>query len=313
MDKVIPLIALQRLRGIGAKKALKVAEDVPIEASEFISYVNTAFKRPLQEAEYAWHQALQIMEECDVSGIHAVAVTDENYPERLRKIHNENPPVVYIKGAIDILQSNATVIAIIGTREPTQKGLEGAFKFGSIAAQNNIPVVSGLAYGCDYYGHRGCLDQDGIAVAVLAHGLDMVYPREHRSLANQIIEKGGCLLSEYPPGTQTTRWSFVARDRLQSALSDIVIVIQTGVLGGTRHTAKFAKTQEKKILCLRPHHSDSNHPSVQGNSEIVQKQGADWINNPDDLLESVVSRHVERESPYTPEFNQLNLQQEIFG
>ena len=287
--KVSPLIALQCLPGIGAKKTLAVANDAPCDPVQFTRYVNSKFRHSLQEAERAWDQALRIMDECQKAEIHAVAVTDEDYPKRLHTIHEDRPPVVYIKGSIDAIQNNSLVVAIVGTREPTERGIEAAYNFGCVAAKNRVSVVSGLAHGCDFHGHFGCLEQGGTAIAILAHGLDMVYPPEHTNLADQIVEEGGCLLSEYPPGKQATRWSFVARDRLQSALSDVVIVIQTGKRGGTHHTAKFAQAQQRKILCLKPYENDSGHPQVQGNFEIVNRLGAAWIDSANDLLPLIYS------------------------
>ena len=282
--KVISLIALQCLRGIGSKTTLAVANDIPCDPAEFANYVSSKFGRPSQEAEYAWDQALRIMDKCQKSDIYPVAVTDEYYPNRLHTIQEDRPPVIYIKGSLEAIPNSSLVVAIVGTRKPTDRGIEAAYEFGCMAAKNNVPVVSGLAYGCDYYGHSGCLEQGGTAIAILAHGLDMVYPSEHRDMANQIVEEGGCLMSEYQPGQLATRWSFVARDRLQSALSDIVIVIQTGKNGGTHHTAKFAQAQKRKILCVRPRESDLAYSQVWGNSDIVHGRGADWIDKADDLL-----------------------------
>ncbi len=305
--KAIPLIALQYLPGIGAKTVLKMAGDLPSGPVEFADFVNSRFGHPLQETVHAWDQALQIMDKCLQSNINVVTVIDENYPEKLHGMREDRPPVIYIKGSHEALQSNSAVVAIIGTREPTDRGSKAAYDLGCIAAQNNLPVVSGLAYGCDYHGHAGCLDQGGIAVAILAHGLDMVYPRKHENLANQIIEKGGCLLSEYPPGIQARKWTFIARDRLQSALSDILVVIQTGIRGGTHHTAAFAQTQQKTILCLRPHERELHHPSVQGNADIVQTRNATWIDGSDDLIPLIHNRNGNR-----PEQHCTSGQLELF-
>ena len=296
--KVTSLIALQCLDKIGPKTTLAVANDVPCNPMEFTDYVNSKFGRPSREAQHAWDQALQIIDECQKSDIYPVAVTDEDYPKRLHTIHKDRPPVIYIKGSLDAIQNNSLVVAIVGTREPTERGIEAAYNFGCVAAKYNVPVVSGLAYGCDFQGHLGCLEQGGTAVAILAHGLDMVYPPEHRGLATQIVEEGGCLLSEYQPGKQATRWSFVDRDRLQSALSDIVIVIQTGTRGGTHHTAKFAQAQKREILCLKPHENDLRHPQVLGNFDIVDGLGADWIDNADDLLPLIRSWKLDRSEMY---------------
>jgi len=212
-----------------------------------------------------------------------VAVTDPTiYPQRFHSLNGRKPKpsVLYIKGSIDALQHNHAVIAGVGTRHPTENGIKSAYDFGCFAAENHIPVVSGLAYGCDVYAHQGCIDHNGTAIAVMAHGLDMVYPSEHRELAHQIVEQNGCLVSEYPPGVKMTKWSFVDRDRLQSGLSDSVIVIQTGRKGGTRHTARFAQEQGMSIFCVKPHRNECNHPMVEGVYEMANEQNAEWIETP---------------------------------
>ncbi len=303
------LIALQRLKGIGNKTALKVAQEVPCDFIGFKEYAGFKFSRHEAEALEAWNQALQIVDQCEKLHIHPVAVTDPtSYPKRLdiRDSKKPNPPVLYVKGSIDALHQDSYVIAIIGTRHPTENGIMAAFDFGRFAAQNHIPVVSGLAYGCDAHGHIGCLEHGGIAIAVMAHGLDMVYPPEHLSLADQIIEQNGCLVSEYPPGVPTTRWSFVDRDRLQSGLSDTVIVIQTGKKGGTHHTAKFARDQGRRIFCVRPASNESRHPSVVGTHDIVRDQDAEWITMPEQLFHVIENQSV-YDNPSNSRLEQLQL------
>ena len=285
---VTSLIALQRFKGIGRKTALKVASEVPSDPLEFRDYVKLKFSREELETRHVWDQARQIIEQCEQLEICPVAVTDEVcYPKRLHTIRDDKPPVLYVKGSIDAIQDNSGVVAIVGTRTPTENGINAAYDFGQFAATNRIPVVSGLAYGCDVYSHLGCLENGGRAIAVMAHGLDSVYPPEHLQLAHQIIEQNGCLVSEYPPSVKSTRWSFVDRDRLQSGLCDIVIVVQTGRHGGTHHTAKFAQAQGRDIYCVRPRESESDHPAVKGTYDIIDKRGAEWIVNPEDLLPKI--------------------------
>ena len=103
---------------------------------------------------------------------------------------------------------------------------------GVRAAQGPIPVVSGLALGCDTLGHQGCVEANGTGITVMAHGLDYVYPMSNQGLAHDLLESGGALVSEHPPGVKPTRWFFAIRDRLQGALSDIVVV-ETGLKGST--------------------------------------------------------------------------------
>lgn len=305
---VTSLIALQRFKGIGRKTALKVASEVPSDPLEFKDYVRLKFSREETETRRVWDQARQIIEQCEELEICPVAVTDEVcYPKRLHTIRDEKPPVLYIKGSVDVMQDNSGVVAIVGTRTPTKNGINAAYDFGQFAATNQLPVVSGLAYGCDVYSHLGCLENGGTAIAVMAHGLDTVYPPEHLHLAHQIIEQNGCLVSEYPPSVKSTRWSFVDRDRLQSGLSDIVIVVQTGQHGGTHHTAKFAQEQGRKIYCVEPQESETDHPSVEGMYDIINNQGAEWITNPEDLLLKI-SGHDRISQGDNTEVRQLELE-----
>src|SRR5205807_1992751 len=116
------------------------------------------------------------------------------------------PPVLYVKGNPHALNS-AAAVAIIGTRDPTSFGAKCAFKLGNTFAAE-ATVVSGLARGCDTQGHLGCIEAGGTAVAVLAHGLDRIYPRENAELGVAISETGGCLVTEYPIGTRPFRSQF---------------------------------------------------------------------------------------------------------
>ena len=141
-------------------------------------------------------------------------------------------------------------LAVVGTREPTKQGEEAAHRTARAAAEAGFAVVSGLARGCDTRAHEGCLGAGGVGVAVLAHGLDMVYPAENRDLAERLIKQGGCLVSEYPVGAKPAGPAFVERDRIQSGLSEAVLVIETGTRGGTMHTVKFARRQKRQIACI---------------------------------------------------------------
>lgn len=122
---------------------------------------------------------------------------------------------------------------------------------GSGYWETGATVVSGLAIGCDTAAHSGCLSVHGETIAVLAHGLDRVYPAVNRELVGEILDTGGCLLSEYPPKTRPFPANFVERDELQAGLSDGVIVVETGVKGGTMHTVRFSQEQRKPLACVK--------------------------------------------------------------
>ena len=291
----LPLIALQQLSRIGAKTTLSVADEAPCDPEAFYGFVQSRFNRSHSETARAWNRAQQIVEHCEQLGIHPIAVSDfGTYPRRLHDIGKDKPPVLYVKGSLDALRCNSTVVAIIGTREPTEHGKTDARRLGRLAARHNVPVVSGLAYGCDFYGHNGCLAYNGTAIAVLAHGLDTVYPPEHEDLANRIVAADGCLLSEYPPGSKATKWTFIERDRLQSALAEIVIVVQTGIRGGTMHTVRFAEKQKKLVACMVPNQIDLNYTKVQGNLDLIRKGRGIGIKCAEDMLSLLNYQTTER-------------------
>lgn len=136
------------------------------------------------------------------------------------------PERLFVLGDVSVLARSA--ITVVGTRRPTADGLRAAFRFGRGIAASGIAVVSGLARGVDTKAHEGAIAAGGVTVAVLAHGLDRIYPPENRGLARRILDTGGCLVTEYPPGTPPHRGHFPARNRILSALSWATVVIEAG-------------------------------------------------------------------------------------
>jgi len=132
--------------------------------------------------------------------------------------------------------------------------------------------VSGLAKGCDTAGHVGALRAHGITTAVLAHGLDSIYPKENRSLAENILSNDGLLISEYLVGQKPIGSFFVERDRIQAGLSDCVFVVETGIKGGTMHTVKYCLEYERILACLQHPQEMHNEIKVQGNRALIADQ-----------------------------------------
>ena len=135
-------------------------------------------------------------------------------------------------------------------------------------------MVSGLALGCDAKAHEGCVEAKGAGVAVLAHGLDRVYPAANRELADRLLICGGCLVSELPVGVKPARWTFAYRDRIQSGLSDRVLVIETDVKGGTMHTVDFSLKQERPLACIDHPQQFHSASQTQGNRRLIQEGSA---------------------------------------
>lgn len=180
-------------------------------------------------------------------GIFYCTKEDTQYPSALKKLKNM-PAVLYYKGNIEIINRYKNV-AVIGSRQFSASGKNLSFNAGKAAGNIGLNVVNGLALGCDTEALKGALSVNGKCIAILPCGLDNIQPKTNRKLAEEIIEKGGCLLSEYPVGTTLQKYMYVERDRLQSGISQGVIIIEANKESGTMHTATYAINQYKRLAC----------------------------------------------------------------
>lgn len=203
--------------------------------------------------------------------------TDENYPEKLRQIY-DRPAKLYIEGNVNILNSKS--IAIIGSRNCSKYGMEVAYKFGYGLAQKGITVISGLARGIDAYSHWGVVKANGKAIAVLGSGLNNIYPRENVKLYNEIIKNGGAVITEYDLNAKPDKMHFPARNRIISALSDGILVVEARRKSGTLITVDFGLEHGKDIFCIPGNITSDNSYST---NELI-KQGAIPVTCVDDLL-----------------------------
>lgn len=253
--------------------------------------------------------AKSIITKSNQEGIHAICALDNQFPKYLNTI--QDPPVlIYVKG--DVAALNAIKrIAIIGTREPSEHGARIAFRLGEIFSQRNFCIISGLASGCDTYGHKGCLKANGQAIAILASGLDRITPVNNIKLAKEIIEKGGALVSEYPIGTAPCKGYFVERDRLQSGASQAIIVVESGIKGGTMRTVGFAKAQGRIIACYN-HPREQNNIKSQGNQMLINSGDAYPISTEESILELISKIEKGEENRGTP-FHDDEIQMTLFG
>lgn len=266
------LLSLARLKGVRTRKALELFDAVADRLSDedprdlFLALANE-HSGTSGAQEMAWGRVLSQLADCQDRGVQVIPYSDERYPRRLKQI-SDPPVVLFVKGETAALHSDRSV-AIVGTRKPTDFGERAAEKAGRQAAESGIVVVSGLALGCDTKAHEGCVAANGSGVAVLAQGLDKVYPAANRSLANRILDCGGCLVSEVPVGVHPTRLAFIYRDRIQSGLSDSVLVIETDVKGGTMHTVGFSQKQHRPLACIDHPQSFHSMSQAQGNRALI--------------------------------------------
>ena len=151
-------------------------------------------------------------------------VDETNYPHDLKKI-KDRPEVLYYRGNIDILNEHKS-IAVVGSRKISAVGAKLAYNAGSIIGKNGFNLVNGLALGCDAEALKGALAAGGKCAVVLPCGINEIYPKSNQWIAEEVLKQGGCLISEYPEGTRPEKYRFVQRDRLQSGMSQGVLVVE---------------------------------------------------------------------------------------
>lgn len=189
-------------------------------------------------------------ERLDSAGVEAVCGHSPAYPPLLSDLHDP-PAVLFARGGVEALGrlQEDPAVAIVGTRNPSPYGVEVAYSLGRGLGAARVPVVSGLALGIDATAHRGCLDGNGLPVAVLAGGADVVYPRRHRRLHRQVSETG-IVLSEFPPGTPPYRWSFPARNRIMAGLARMTVVVEAAEPSGSLITTDFARDLGRSVAAV---------------------------------------------------------------
>ncbi len=176
-----------------------------------------------------------------------------------------------------------TSVAIVGSRKPTAYGKEVTYRLSYELAQKGIVIISGLALGVDGIAHRAALDADGTTIAVVANGVDIIYPASHQSLAKEIIDKGGAIISEYPPGTEARDFYFLARNRIVSGLADAVVVTEAAVRSGTLSTVAHALDQGREVFVVP---GNITSPLSAGCNSLL-KQGAQPVTCSEDILEII--------------------------
>ena len=214
------------------------------------------------------------------NNIQIIKITDKEYPEKLKQIYDP-PKILYVKGNKNIL--NEKSIAIIGTRMCSMYGKVIAEKISYELAKENIITISGLARGIDTYAHLGTVKAERKTIAVLGCGIDRVYPEENKILAEEIIKKGGAIISEYAIGTKPERMNFPRRNRIISGLSDGVLVVEARQRSGTFITVDFALEQGKEVYAVP---GNINSATSTGTNELI-KQGAKVATGANDILEDL--------------------------
>jgi len=215
----------------------------------------------------------------EAAGVHALTRRDAAYPSRLREI-DDAPPVIYVRGTL--LPEDEWGVAVVGTRRATAYGRQAAGELTRGLAANGVTIVSGLARGVDTIAHRTALDTGGRTIAVLANGLDTIYPPENRRMAEEIAECGA-VVSDYPLGTKPRADFFPRRNRILSGLTLGTLIIEGDHQSGSMITAKFALEQNREVFAVP---GSIFSPQSRGPLSLI-KDGATPVSSADEILEAL--------------------------
>ena len=259
------IIALLKCKGIGNTRLFEFIKEQDFNIDKIKLNLNKLitnddynnFIQILSDAEYE-------IEANEKKEIKLITILDEKFPSKLYTISD---PVLYLyyKGNIDLI--NTLSVAIIGTRNPNELSKENSYKLSSNLSKQGYTIISGLALGIDAIAHKSCVENKGKTIAVLPSGIDNIQPTSNRGLAEEIINSNGCLVSEYPIGTVLNKFNYAKRDRIQSALSNVIIVPEANEKSGTMIAVNKSKKEGKPVFQLT-----TNNNKLIDNSIDIEKE-----------------------------------------
>ena len=279
-------IALWRVSGVGCVQYKKLLDT--FQTPENVLSATTA---QLQKASITETQIKRISEqtlasaEPDMQWLqasdqhHLITFKDSRYPQRLKEI-SASPPLLYVHGNANLL--NDPQLAIVGSRNPTQGGQNNTYEFAKHLAATGLCITSGMALGVDGLAHKGALDVDGVTIAVIATGIDRVYPARHRDLAHRIVAKGA-IVTELPVGVSPLSRNFPRRNRLISGMSLGTLVIEAALKSGSLISARYASEQGREVFAMP---GSIHNPLARGCHQLI-RQGAKLIETADHILEEL--------------------------
>ena len=211
---------------------------------------------------------------------HLLTWASPHYPTLLRQIPDP-PALLYVTGDLQAL--SGPQLAIVGSRKPSPTGRDNAEAFAKALAEMGLGITSGLALGIDAAAHQGALAGKGVTIAIAGTGVDRVYPAQHRKLAHQIVENGGCLVSEYPLGSPPLPHQFPRRNRIISGLSVGTLVVEAALSSGSLITARQALEQGREVFAIP---GSIHNPMAKGCHQLI-RQGAKLVETAQDILEEL--------------------------
>ena len=227
----------------------------------------------------------KIISRCEQLEYSVLSIDDDKYPKCLINIYAP-PAVLYISGTLPDVDNRLT-IGIVGTRKATKYGIDNSYKFGYALSKYGVATISGGALGIDCASHRGSLAADGVSICVRGCGINYDYLKENEKM-RQAITKRGAVISEYPPDEKPMKYHFPARNRIISALSDGVLIIESGATSGSLITADFALEQGKDVFALL----GNNSPQNEGSNNRIKEGSAIPVTDFMDILNSFDNLYV---------------------
>ncbi|MEM1217705.1 MAG: DNA-processing protein DprA [Bacteroidota bacterium] len=247
----------------------------------------------------AFLRAEQEIQFIEKNGIAPLFFLDKDYPSRLRQIPDA-PILLFLRGAATL--NTDRVLSIVGTRKPRPHSIHLVKQLLEEIPSSNLLVVSGLAYGVDIYAHRTCVELDIPTLGVLAHGLDRIYPPDHRRIAQQMEMQGG-LLSEFPSQTRPDRERFPMRNRIIAGLSDAMVVVESKKRGGSMISAYLASDYHREVFTFPARPSDQY---AAGNNLLIKTHRAQLIESATDLMEQLNWDKANLSQPQLSLFTELS-------
>lgn len=272
-------LALHHAPGIGAVGFRELLEQLDSIPSLFHNPLPTTLPDKLRNylSNPDWDAVERDLEWLAQPDCHILTLVEEAYPAQLREL-SDAPPVLYLRG--DPRQLQNPQLAVVGSRNPSIVGKEVAYDFSRTLVEVGLGITSGLALGIDAAAHRGALAGGGHTIAIFGTGLDRVYPASHRELAHEIVERGGLLLSEYPPGTSPLPGNFPCRNRIISGLSLGTLVVEAALRSGSLITARLAVEQGREVFAIP---GSIHNPLSRGCHQLI-REGAKLVETAQDVL-----------------------------
>lgn len=278
---IIPGLGARRLRNLVEKKE-QLEKIFSLSKSQLRSFEGIGEASSLSILSFdQWERVDTILSDTKNIGAKIITITDKYYPELLKQVYD--PPLLFwMKGDPEVLDTPG--VAVIGTRNPTPYGKKQAHKLSYDLASKGLTIFSGLAYGIDAIAHKAALEAESSTVAVLGSGIDNLYPKRNASIANEIIKNAGAVISEFPLGTKPDAGNFPIRNRIVSGMSLGVLVVESGIQGGSMITAELGLDQNREVFAV-PHSLENMSGS--GGNYLIKRGAAKLVQTADDILEEL--------------------------